>query len=164
MTLRADVIAMEIDNLLLQYPELAGDEQLRADMLEGATSLHDFLQGLVKKIGDTQAYSAGCKLYIKSLQGRTKMLDQRIDMMRGLIQRMMEKADLTRVQLDVANLQIMPSGRSVVITDEKQLPEDCLRKWTEPNKVEIKNRLVAGTIVPGAVLSNSTPHLTIRTK
>jgi len=30
--------------------------------------------------------------------------------------------------------------------------------------VEIKNRLVAGTIVPGAVLSNSTPHLTIRTK
>jgi hypothetical protein len=164
MTLRADVIAMEIDNLLLQYPELAGDEQLRADMLEGSTSLHDFLQGLVKKIGDVQAYSSGCKSYIKSLQARTQVLDQRIALMRGLILRMMEKADLTRVELDVANLQIMPSGRSVIVTDEKQLPPECLRTWSEPNKIAIKERLVAGAIIPGAVLSNSTPHLTIRTK
>jgi hypothetical protein len=164
MTLRPEIIELEIQNLLLQYPELSDDEQLRADMLEGATSAHDFLRFLVKRIGETEAYYSGTKAYVDVLRGRMERMKRQNAMCRALILRLMDKADLTHIPLDIANLHVVPSGRSVVITDEAQIPDDCKRIWSEPNKIVIKEKLVAGDIVPGAYLSNSEPHLTIRTK
>jgi Siphovirus Gp157 len=162
--LNQKTIEQEIQNLLLQYPELSDDEQLRADMLEGATSAHDYLRFLVKRVGETEGYYAGTKSYVGTLQDRMDRLKSTVGMYRALIRRLMEKADLSKVQLDIATLNMQPSGRKVVITDEDLLPEDCLRKFTEPNKTIIGDRLKAGETVPGAELSNAEPHLVIKTR
>ncbi len=54
MTMRVDVDALRqsIDALLITYPELAEDEQLRADMLDGETDLALVLARLVDEAND----------------------------------------------------------------------------------------------------------------
>ena len=46
MRLDPAVIKQQVENLLLAYPELTDDEQLRADMLEGSTDLVAYLRQL----------------------------------------------------------------------------------------------------------------------
>ena len=47
-------IRQQIDNLLLAYPELAEDEILRGDMVEGATDAHEFLRMIERRRQDAE--------------------------------------------------------------------------------------------------------------
>ena len=100
------VFEREIANLLVAYPELADDEVLRHDMLEGSTDLFDGLSRLVRQIGETEALAAGNADYVMALKARNARLERRTEAFRRLIFKLMEAASLRKAELASATLSI----------------------------------------------------------
>jgi hypothetical protein len=157
-----DQIRQEISNLLLVYPELAEDEILRADMVEGQTKAHDFLRTLEDKRRETRILILGMKAIVDELRERVARIERREEGLRGAMRKVLETANLKKVELPGATLTLRLGPPHVIITDEAVLPEYYWRVKREPNKTLIGAALKAGTTVLGAHLSNAEPVLTIR--
>lgn len=164
MKINPEQVRLQISNLLLQYPELADDEELRADMIEGETEAPELLALLVRRIGETKAIAEGTKAYVQELCARGQRLDRRVDGIRSLIHKIMDDAKLPKIELDVATISFRNSPPKVMLTDEAALPDDCVKIIRSPDKTAIKEKLVAGETVPGACLSNQEPSISIRTR
>lgn len=158
------IVQQQITGLLLEYPELAEDEILRADMIEAETMAFDLLDTVVRKIEDTKAIEEGTAARIKELQERKSRFERRIEGLRALAFKVMNTAELPKVELSTATLSIRKSPPQVVVHDEQSLPADCLRTTIAPDKAAIKEKFKAGQTVPGAYLTNAEPSLSIRVK
>ena len=155
----------EIQALLAAHPELAEDDVLRADMIEGSTQAFDLLRHFVRLIQDAQALADATGQTIGELEDRKLRFQQREQVLRTFIKRLMNTADLTKAELPEATLSIRPGQQSVIITDEKAIPSEFMRHpKPEPKRTELKAAMKAGEHVPGAMLSNAEPMLQIRVK
>jgi hypothetical protein len=164
MRLDPAIIRQQIDNLILQHPELAEDDVLRTDMIEGETDAFEFLSALVARIHDTAALAGGTATVIADLDNRLRRFERRQQALRDLAFKVMSAADIKKAELPAATLSIRNGAPKVIITDEGSLPANCLRTKVEPDKTRIKDLLSAGTDIPGAALSNAEPSLSIRVK
>lgn len=163
MNLHPDSVRQEIANLMLAYPELAEDEVLRADMIEGETSVHDFLSYVVRRIGERQALANGIADYAKDIGERKARVERGVEALRSLIFKIMNDAQLRKVELPEATLSVRAVPPKVIITDEAALPEQFFKIKREPDKTAIKECLATG-VVPGAELSNGSETISIRIK
>jgi hypothetical protein len=157
-------VQLEISRLLAAVPELEEDEVLRADMIEGSTDAHAFLSEVVRRIQAAQATQVGIAAYLAELRERRERMERREEALRGLVFKVMGSAELPKVELPEATLSIRQGPRKVIVINEHEIPEDCQRIKIEPDKVAIKQLLQAGNVVPGCILSNAEPVLTIRVK
>lgn len=157
-------VKAQIGQLLLAYPELAEDEILRADMLEGETDLHAVLRELEQTRQTAATTETALKLYVEELRSRASRFERREQAMRALIFQLMQAAELLKVELPEATLSIRSGTAKTIITDEDRLPNEFVRIKREPDKIKIKAALSNGQTVPGATLSNVEPVLSIRTK
>lgn len=164
MKINPEAVRLQINNLLVQYPELLDDDILRADMIEAETEAPEVLAMLVRRIGETEAIADGTKGYVLELCERGKRLDRRVEGLRSLIFKIMDDARLPKIELAEATISIRNGTPKVILQDAEALPEDCIRTKREPDLPTIKLKLVAGQTVPGACLSNPEPSLTIRTR
>lgn len=164
MRVSPQMIEQEIANLVLRYPELESDEQLRADMIEGETGAFEFLSMIVRTIGETNALASGTAEYAKELGERKARLERRIEALRSLAFSIMQKAELRKAELPEATLSLRNGTPKVVIVDETAIPEDCTKVIRSPDKTAIKDKLTRGEEVAGAHLSNGEPSLSIRVK
>lgn len=160
----ADQIKQQITALLLQYPELADDEVLRTDMVEAETDAFEFLHMVELKRQITVADAGAAASLIAQWDERLGRLERREKAIRELMLKIMQTASLSKVNLSIATLSIANGQAHVVITDETAIPDILCRIKREPDKARIKQMLKDGAEVRGAVLSNASPHLTIRTK
>lgn len=158
------LLEREIASLLALCPELAEDESLRSDMIEGETSAYDALTSLVRRIGEAEAMAEGIATYCASLKERKQRLERRAEALRAGILRLMTAADMRKAELAIATLSRTRTAPKVIITDESIIPEDCWRVKSEPDLAIIRDRLRAVGDVPGAVLGNGSESLTIRVK
>jgi hypothetical protein len=163
---RLDVMRVQnaITDLLLTHPELAEDEILRADTIEGATEAFEFLGRLVRLIGAAKILELGTASYIAELQSRKARFERRQEALRGLVLTVMNSAQLTKAELPEATLSVRQAPRKVIIVDEMEIPDEYLRIVSAPDKLKIKEALVNNQDVPGAMLSNAEPVLAIHTK
>lgn len=164
MRLDPNIIRQQIANLLTTCPELAEDDVLRADMIEGETEAFTFLSIIARKIGETDALLDGTATYIAELSERAGRLNRRCVSLRTLAFKTMEAADIKKAELAEATLSIRAGGRKVVITQESEIPGHLVKVVRSPDKTAIREKLLAGEYVPGAELSNAEPSLSIRTK
>jgi hypothetical protein len=160
-SLDAKYVQDEITTLLLAHPELAEDEVLRADSIEGETGTFEFLSGIVRKVGATNAMALGTSDYIEELSRRKARLERRADALRGLIVKIMDSASIRKAELPEATLSIRSGQQKVLIINEREIPDDFMRMRKEPDKTRIKAAMLANENVPGAVLSNGQPSLAI---
>lgn len=159
-----DVIRQQIGNLLAQFPELAEDEQLRADSIEGETDAFEFLASLIRRIEDAKALSEGVQGRIQELTERASRFDRRQDAFRSLAFKIMQAADLQKAELPCATLLVRNVPPKVIVTDETRLPDILCKITRAPDKKRIKELLDVGEAVPGCELSNGDTSLTIRVK
>ena len=164
MFLDVKAVRDQITALLLSYPELADDEVLRTDMIEGTTSTFEFLSKIVRLIGDNEALYRGTLDYIKELKARVERLTRRDDALRSFIFKIMTSADLAQVPLPEATLSIRAGQPKVIITDEHLIPDLYVRIKREPDKIRIKEVLLSGGVISGAEMSNAEPTLALRIK
>lgn len=155
-------VEREIDALMASCPELADDETLRHDMVSGSTGAFDLLDVLVKRAGECEAQRAGLKSYMQELTARDDRLERKWHGIRSLMRRIMEHAALSKAQLASATVSLSAGRPKVIISDDAVLPDEYVRIKREPNKAAIKSALEAGEHVPGAVLSNAEPVLSVR--
>jgi len=151
----------EIATLLHAYPELAEDDELRADTFEGV-GLNDVLSRLVAAAQDAKFTAAAVADRIGELQQRKARFERRNEAMRALLLRVLKASGLPKAVLPEATVSIGKGRDKVEITDEAKLPKWALRVVTSPDKTAIKERLDAGKKVPGAVLVTGGETLTVR--
>lgn len=162
--LNAQAVKQSIHNTFLLYPELADDEVLRADVLEGSTNLHEALAVMVRRLRDDETLCGALTDLIKTMQERRARFELRMRSIEGVIFSLMHAADLKKVELAEATLSFRNNPPKVVITDEAALPHYYLRNKPEPDKTKIKEALQLGEEIPGACLSNGSVSLSVRVK
>ncbi|MBZ9973485.1 siphovirus Gp157 family protein [Mesorhizobium sp. BR1-1-12] len=162
--LQADVanLLAEIDSLFVAFPELAEDDTLRADMLEGSTAAFDVLTRLVNIERDADSMAKAVTSRISDLNARKARADKRKDAMRLLMLRIMKAAGIQKAPLVEATVSVGKGRDSVEIVDEAKLPRSYLRVVTSPDKTAIKAALDAGKKVRGAAIKTGDDVLTVR--
>lgn|SRR5574341_2649815 len=164
LRIELDELKRSIDALILQYPELADDEQLRADMFEGETDLNGVLAKLVDMSNEAASMAEAIKLRTADLSARRARYDHKEDALRSMILAIMERAGLSKVTLTEATLSVSHRKPAPVIADETALPEECRKLVWKPDMAIIKAWCEAGNIPDGVAMSNGSTSLTIRTK
>jgi hypothetical protein len=157
-------IRRAVEALLLQFPELSEDENLRRDVIEGETSTFELLGTLLSDVREAQTLQTAIRDRIEALRARLARFEQREEFARKLIMRIMEAATLRRVQLPEATLSVRPAPPAVRVINPDFIPADYWRVKREPDVAKIKAALKAGADVPGAALTNAADTLAILCK
>jgi Siphovirus Gp157 len=157
------IISRSIANLLLQNPELAEDEVLRADMIEGETDAFALLTDIVRRIEDAKALEVGTAGRLAELKTRKERFGRRIDGLRTLAFKIMEACELSKLEMAEATLSLRNVAPSVVIVDEESLPDIACKFERKPDKAKIKELLMTGP-VSGASMGNGSKAISIRIK
>jgi Gp157 protein len=159
-----ELVRRAVEALLLEYPELKDDEELRTTAIEGETDTFEPLADLLSNIRECQTIGAAIGQRIEALRLRLSRFEQREEFHRKLAHRVMEAAGLRKVVLPEATLSIRPVPPAVRIIHPDFIPEEFWRVKREPNVSQIKTALKAGHNVPGASLSNAGDTLAIITR
>lgn len=152
----------EIAALFASVPELADDEDLRRDMTEGATDAVDVLRRVVRQCRDAETMAAAIKQQEADLKARRDRFTARAEALKEAAERIMNAADLAKIELPEATVSFRATPRAVIIADEAAIPDAMWRVKREPDKPAIREALQQGEPVPGAYLSNGGRTLAIR--
>ena len=154
-TIRERIIALEADI----------DEVTLADTLEGLTDIHEVLAAIVRSALFSEALAGGLRGHIQVLQGRLERLDQRNAERRRIARDAMIEAEINKITAPDFTLSLRAGSASVVVVDESAVPEAY---WDarEPrlNRIGLLTDLKRGVTVPGALLSNPEPVLSVRVR
>jgi hypothetical protein len=162
--IQPELIRRAVESLMLEYPELKDDDELRTTAIEGETDTFEVLADLLSNIRECQTMFEAIGERIETLRRRLSRFERRGEFQRKLAQRIMEAAGLRKAVLPEATLSIRPSPQAVRIIHPEFIPEEFWRVTREPNVSQIKAALKAGLDVPGASLNNAADTLAILTK
>jgi len=157
-------VERQIERLISDYPELAEDESLKADMLEGATNLHAVLSRIVDHRLEALEMIAGIKERSFNLKDRLGRYERRAEAMAAFALRLMTAAGQSKISLPEATLSVSKGRASVVIDDLSALPQGTFSTERKADKTAIKAQIDAGEDVPGAHIEMGDQSLTMRTK
>jgi len=159
------VIRQSIENLKIAHPELIEDDEAWAATLESETDFNEVLTTIVRRIDDTEALYSGTGERIQELSARKARFADRIIALRELAFKIMQAAELAKVELPLATLSLRAGQpRLIGDADPNSLPDALCKISRDLNRTAIKDALKTGQTVPGFELSNSPPSLTIRIK
>jgi hypothetical protein len=163
--LNPEIIRRQIENLKLAYPTLVDDDHAWQMSLESETNINELLTTIVRRIEDTRALSSGTSERLQELAARKLRFEHRIVALRELAFKLMSAAELAKLELPEATLSLRAGTQQLVgEADPNTLPDALCNISRAPNRTAIKDTLKSGQDVPGFVLSNSSPSLTIRIK
>jgi hypothetical protein len=158
------VIKQQIESLLAKYPELADDDVLRADMLEGSTDMVEFMRRLEVARQHAKATAEAIATLTDTWKQRAERFDKRCEAIREMMFKLLQAAHLKKLELPEATLSVKVGVPKVLVTDEDKLPDEFCRMKREPDRNKIKAALAEFHAVPGATLSNAEDTLAIRVK
>lgn len=160
-----NLLRQMIERLLLEYPDIAEDEILRADMLQGETDLFGLLTELHRRREDNKALIEGTQARMEDLSSRKKRFGARVDFLTRLMQSLLEAADLRKVELPEMTLSLRNNPQVMMGNpDPYALPDELVNIKREVNRAKIKDALREGKQVDGCYLSNAAPSLMVRVK
>ena len=158
-------IRLQVENLKLIHPEILEDDEAWLLALESETDFNEILTTIVRRIEDTKALVIGTKDRFEELKARKDRFEHRVETLRSLAFKIMQAADLAKVELPEATLSLRAGTQQLVgEADPASLPDSLCKISRDLNRTAIKDALKTGQAVPGFSLSNSPPSLTIRIK
>lgn len=161
--LASEDVMREINALLADYPQLAEDEELFRDTLEGNTRFNEIMDRLLGEMRDNEMLAEASAQRIGKIRERQTRMTHRVQFYRGLMHRLLSLTGLKSVALGEAKVFVGKSQDKVIITDESAIVDEYMVIKKEPNKTAIKKALKEGKNVPGAVLSNGGETIMVRT-
>lgn len=164
MRLDPAIIKHQVDGLLAMYPELAEDEILLVDMLEGSTDLVEFVRMLERRRQEAAALTEAVAMNIDALGARRQRFERREQGIRDLMFKMLQLSHLKKLEMPEATVSVRAGVPKVLVTDEAALPDEYCRIKREPDRAKIKQALSEFKPVPGATLSNAEDTFAIRVK
>jgi len=163
---QVDIAAFKahVAELLNAYPELAEDDELRADMFEGETDMVPLVTRLLRRKLDADVMASAIKERKADIAERQARYERQSEGYKTLIKSVMIAADLDKLTLPDATISVTKPRTTVEIIDEAALPQGFVEIKRLPKKAEIKKALEAGEEIPGASLGLSEEGLMVRTK
>lgn len=154
------------ESLLADFPELADDPVTLADTLDGITSVSDEVAKYIRHALEDNAMAAALTTRIEDMGERRQRLEARAAKRRAIALALMNAADMPRLEQPDFTASARHGSPKVTVTDETRLPDRFVRVVTtkSPDKIAIRDALAKGLDVPGAVLGNGAPTLSVRTK
>lgn len=162
--LDAHFVKAQIAKLMEAYPDLAEDESLRMDMIEGETNAVQIIERAFSERQEAETMAGAIKAREVEMAARRGRFESKSEAMRSLIKSVMNAAALDNLQLTEATFSITKPRASVEIIDLEAVPQGYAKFVKQADKAAIKSALDQGEEVPGAELRMSGPGLTIRTK
>lgn len=160
-----DQLRLKIEALLREHPELADDDELRLDMLDGETDFKHVLARLYTANDDAEGDIVILNMQIADRKIRRERFKRHIEFYRELMLLLLQSADLKKVVLAEATLSQVKGTQEIVGEPNPDvLPDDLVRIKREPDRPAIREALLNGRELPGLALSNAAPKLTIRGK
>jgi hypothetical protein len=163
MRLNPQIVRQQIENLKVLHIDLFEDEEAWLLALESETDMDVLLTSIVRRIEDSKALVIGTKDRAEELAARRKRFEDRIESLRSLAFKIMEAADIAKIELPEVTLSVRNVAPSVIITDEDNLPDIACKFERKPDKAKIKELLATG-LVAGAAMTNGGKTLSIRIK
>jgi hypothetical protein len=164
LKLDVQTIERQINALVEAYPELAEDEALRADMIEGETDLMSVMTRLLDHQQEAASMVDAMKSRKSDLGERISRYERRSDAMRSLMLNLLSAADQTKITLPEATISLTKGRDAVEIIDINALPQGFYSLERKADRTAIGAALKAGEVVPGAALRTGDATLTVRTK
>lgn len=160
----AAFVEREINALILAYPELAEDDALRSDMVEGETGLTKIVERALDHRQEAETMVEALKARETAMSDRRARYARRGAAMDALIKKLMTLASVDKLTLTEATISITKPRGAVEVTDAAALPQGYFSITRTPDKKAIGDRLRAGEAIPGAVLAYGETGLSVRTK
>ena len=151
------------ERLREEFPD--ADDETLADTLEGLTDLTDQLAEVIRSALEDEAFCAALKTRMGEMRERAGRLGLRAEKKRQLVGETMAQADLKRLTLPDLTISLRPGPVPLVVTSEEEVPSAFWK--AQPPKLDrqgLSQALKAGQSIPGAVLGNPQPCLSVRTK
>jgi hypothetical protein len=149
--------------LLDDDPDMAADEALMHDMLEGETgNAMDVLDAVIRASIAAAGLAEEAAARAKNISARAARYKARAESLRGAAFAALTALELKRHERPDFTATVRAGQPAVIITDEDLLPAAFVRTKTEPDKTLIAAALKAGQAVPGADLTNATPSLMVK--
>jgi hypothetical protein len=164
--IQVDIAAFKahVADLLAAYPELAEDDELRADMFEGETDMIPLVTRLLRRKLDADTMVSAIKERKADISERQARYERQSEGFKALIKSIMLAADLDKLTMPDATVSVTKARAIVEITDETALPQGTYTIKKIPDKAAIKRLLDQGEQIPGAVLSLGDESLSVRKK
>lgn len=164
LQLDAKTIAVQIDALLASFPDMADDDELRADMIDGETDFSTVMSRALNREREAKAMVEAIKARTEDLTERRRRFERRIEAMRSLMLNLMSAADQTSVVLPEATISMAKGRETVEVTDVNALPQGFYSLERKADKISILGALKNGETLPGAELRTGDATLTVRVK
>jgi hypothetical protein len=145
--------------LFSEHPELAEDDILRADMLEGCTSIDDVFRAIATRIREAQADAEANANLAKVYRERKERFEHREEVLRALAMRLLNVSDLAKWTTPEGTFSLLAGKPKVEVVEEGAIPLVLCKQSITPDKAKIKAALDSGEDVPGARMTNGSPSL-----
>lgn len=160
LKLETDAAARLRERVIAEYGD---DADLIRDMVEGETRLHDMVAAVTFELAAVEGEKDGIEAAIGKMKDRLTRHCNRATALRDAISTAMGIAEIQSIKTPAATISMRPSPPRVEITDAAALPSIYVTQPAPvPDKRAIGAALKDGQNVPGAVLSNQPPALSVR--
>ena len=152
------------ENLLRDHPGLLEDDEALRDTLDGLSDLKDVLVALVESAIEDEGMAEAIGRRIEELRSRKDRLVNRSQHKRQVVVESMQQAGISKVEAPTVTISVRNNPSSVVLLDETLIPASYWKVKTTENidRSAVAAALKAGTVVPGATLSNGSVSLNVR--
>jgi len=157
-------LEQEIVKLVAEFPELAEDDALKADVIEGQLDVEAVMTRVLSHLFEAEEMLDGMKPRFEDLSERKKRWERRKEFCRALAQRVLEASGRPRIDLPEASVSKQAGKESVEITNVDDLPQGTYATERKPDKKAIGEQLKTGNDVPGARLVMGADGVRINTK
>jgi hypothetical protein len=154
--------AFAIEALLRQFPELAEDEELLADTIEGATDADAVMSRIALRIREEDAQVVAMKSLATLYTDRARDAENRKAALRRAALTLLTRTGLQSWKRPEGTFYLVPPRASVDVHTPEDVPTQLCKVEVKPDRRAIQAALENGEQVPGCVLSRGTASLGLR--
>jgi hypothetical protein len=150
------------ERLVAIEPDMATDEGLLFDAIDGQSDAADQLRAILRHGIEASVFAEALKRHVQVLEQRRARFMAREDACRATVREAMDALGIKKLDAPDFTASIIPGRPRVVVPDVDALPDEFVRTTVEPDLSAISAALKGGAEVPGASFSNAAPVLTVR--
>lgn len=135
-----------------------------ATLVESECDVLERMRRIIRAARHTEAQAKALAEMQAEMRDRKARLDRKADSLRDACKWAMGELGLKKLEAPDFNVSLSAGRAPLIISDETALPDEFFRVKREADKTVIKGALEAGREVPGALLGNPSPTLTVRAR
>jgi hypothetical protein len=131
---------------------------------EETAAVQDAIVGVLRAAKEADALSSAAAAMELDIAQRKVRFRVRTERLRGIAFAAMDALGIKKMELPDMTVSIQAGRPSLQITDEKTIPDQYWRVKRELDRTLIASELKEGVVIEGAELSNSMPHIVVRSR